>query len=161
MADDPHGAPDGDRTVDPANPSRPRRRAGLRPPWPKGQSGNPKGRSKQAAWFKLWCQRLLAGDGLEAFALKVKQGDMVAIRLALAYAYGPPPAEVDGPADDSPAASSTSDPQSTTRDDELENIWLEGAQDDIDHRMRRRAIGLTDKAFDRIVEADRRARENA
>jgi hypothetical protein len=157
MPDDPHGVSDGVPTVDPESSLRSRQRAGLRAPWQKGQSGNPNGRPKQALWFRTWCRRLLAGEGLEAFALKVKQGDMAAIRLALAYAYGPPPVEVGDVADDEAISTVVPDPSPTTREDKLEEILLEGAQDEVDRRMRLRAAGLTVEAFERMVKADRQA----
>jgi hypothetical protein len=50
---------------------------------------------------------------------------MTAIRLVLGYAYGPPLGEMDG--DNDPGLESAT-PGPTTREDELEAIWLEGAK---------------------------------
>jgi hypothetical protein len=83
----------------------------------------------------------------------VKLGDMTAIRLALAYAYGPPPAETGDGTDDEPAfpRAPDLDPRPKTREEELGEIWLEDAQADVDYRMRLRAIGVTDEAFQSMV----------
>jgi hypothetical protein len=172
MPDDPHGAPDGDRTVDPGPAPRSRQRAGLRPPWHKGQSGNPGGRSKQTLWFRDWCRRLLAHHGLAILALKVKQGDMTAIRLALAYAYGSPPTETETGNDphEEPDLTASPDlaqaeaaiapnppPRPKTREEEIEDLLLQGAREHQDRRARLAAAGLSETTLDRIIEADHRA----
>jgi hypothetical protein len=139
--------------------------------WKPGQSGNPGGRPRGTRWLRFWCRRLLAHHGLEVFAFKVKQGDMGAIRLALAYAYGPPPIEAGGEDDDAMASTAVLDmsaaeaaiapkpaPRPKTREEELEDIVLETAQAERDRKMRLRAAGVTEADLEHLMEMDRQAR---
>jgi hypothetical protein len=64
--------------------------------------GTPAAALGGARWLRGWCQALLAHYGLAAFAEAVKRGDLAAIRLALAYAYGNP--AVDPPDDEEEGA---------------------------------------------------------
>jgi hypothetical protein len=53
----------------------------LRPPWKKGESGNPGGRPGGAFWWRGWCRKYLVNRGAAIIAKKADEGDPYALRI--------------------------------------------------------------------------------
>jgi hypothetical protein len=146
-------------------------RGKLAPPWRPGQSGNPGGRPRGARWLRKWCQTLLVNHGLQVFAAAVKRGDLVAIRLALAYAYGNPAVDLNDGEDETEAAGREVAldlagaeaavappplPRTKTRAEEVEDAIIAKAEADQRRAIRLLGTGLTPGDLQRAVEEDRR-----